>query len=333
MLETHKLAYEQESTLPAPSSQTPYWQIATSDNTRKAYQADIRHFIVSGGLLPTTTEALLHYLHQQAEHLNPRTLKRRLVAIKHWHTYQDFKDPTAHPLIKKTLRGIARVHGRPAEKAPVLSLEQLIALVSWLTTQATLVAVRDSALLQIGFFGAFRRSELVNIHWEHVSFVPEGVEILIPRSKTDPESIGVVCAIPYGQLPLCPVSALKQWQVQSDLTEGPIFRALRHGKAIGKTGLSPASVSMIMKHYAIKNQWPHAKQYSGHSLRRGFATVASQRGVTLGAIMRQGRWRHEATAHGYIEAGQRFEANAATAILEQVATLTAMTNIVADDAL
>lgn len=62
-------------------------------------------------------------------------------------------------------------------------------------------------------------------------------------------------------------------------------------------------------------QWPNATRYSGHSLRRGFATAASQRGATLGAIMRQGRWRHEATVYGYIEEGQRFEANAAGLLL------------------
>lgn len=34
-------------------------------------------------------------------------------------------------------------------------------------------------------------------------------------------------------------------------------------------------------------------------------------------IMRQGRWHHEGTVYGYIEAGQRFDANAAASILEQ----------------
>lgn len=89
----------------APLLQT-YIQAATSHNTRKAYQSDIRQFIASGGLLPCSTENLLHYLQEQASKLNPRTLKRRLVAIKQWHIYQGFPDPTLHPLVKKTLSGI-----------------------------------------------------------------------------------------------------------------------------------------------------------------------------------------------------------------------------------
>ena len=298
----------------------PYWQIATSVNTRKAYQSDIRHFMTTGGLLPATTEVILHYLNQQASLVNPRTLKRRLVAIKHWHTYQNFSDPTIHPLVKKTLRGIARAHGRPAEKAPVLSVEQLMDLSVRLIAKSDLAALRDNALLQIGFFGAFRRSELVAIQWQHVTFVPEGVKILIPRSKTDPEGEGQICAIPYGQLPLCPVMALKQWQDRSGFTQGFVFRSLRHGRCDPQKELAPKTVSDILKHRAIQCQWPNSKCYSGHSLRRGFATAASQGGASLGAIMRQGRWHHEATVHGYIEEGKQFEANAAATVLDQAKT-------------
>lgn len=302
----------------ASNNDKPYWQIATSHNTRVAYQADIRHFIIAGGVLPATTESVLHYLNQQAGQLNARTLKRRLVALKHWHTYQNQVDPTTHPLIKKTLRGIARAHGRPPEKAPVLSIEQLTQLVVELNQSQNLKTLRDNALLQIGFFGAFRRSELVAIQWEHITFVPEGVKILIPRSKTDPEAMGQLCAIPYGQLPLCPVTALKKWQDASGVKEGFVFRAIRHGKCYSEKSLTPKTVSTLIKKYAIKHQWPNADDYSGHSLRRGFATVASQRGASLGAIMRQGRWRHEATVHGYIQEGQLFEANAAATVLAEV---------------
>ena len=229
---------------------------------------------------------------------------------------QGFPEPTSHPLIKKTLRGIARTHGQAPQKAPVLSVEQLMQLPTRLNADEGLSAVRDQALLLIGFFGAFRRSELVTITWEHVNFVPEGVEITIPRSKTDPKGLGAVCAIPYGQLPLCPVIALQTWKARSGLTKGAVFRAIRHEKCDRNRGLSPAIVNRIIKQRAIECQWPHATEYSGHSLRRGFATAASQRGATLGAIMRQGRWHHEATVYGYIEEGKRFEANAAASILQ-----------------
>ena len=91
---------------------------ATSDNTRRAYQSDIRHFIDWGGLLPTSAEIIMNYLQQYATNLNPRTLVRRLTALKNWHIYQGFTDPTAHPLIRKTLTGIKNVHGGVRKLTP-----------------------------------------------------------------------------------------------------------------------------------------------------------------------------------------------------------------------
>lgn len=66
----------------------PYVHLATSDNTRKAYQSDIRHYENWGGKLPSTPEMIAKYLHFYADKLNLRTLARRLIALKHWHTYR-----------------------------------------------------------------------------------------------------------------------------------------------------------------------------------------------------------------------------------------------------
>lgn len=309
---------ESSVTIPPPSSIHTYLQAATSRNTRRAYQSDITHFMAWGALLPTSPDVLLCYLQEQAATLNPRTLKRRLVAIKHWHTLQGFTDPTSHPLVRKALSGIIHIHGRPSEKAAPLSVEQLMLLVHYLKSRGELADWRNNALLQVGFFGAFRRSELVAIRWENVAFVPKGVQILIPRSKTDQEGEGHVCAIPYGNSILCPVTALHRWREESGVTLGPVFRSLLKGNKVTTSALSSNTVNKIIKNLAIACQLPQAEQYSGHSLRRGFATAASQNGASFGAIMRQGRWRHEGTVHGYIEEGQCFDANAAGSILDRI---------------
>jgi integrase len=80
----------------------------------------------------------------------------------------------------------------------------------------------------------------------------------------------------------------------------------------------PASINFILKNLAVDCKLSNPKKYSGHSLRRGFATSASKKGATLGAIMRQGRWRNERTVNGYIQEGQLFEANAASLVLDQL---------------
>lgn len=166
--------------------------------------------------------------------------------------------------------------------------------------------------MQIGFFGAFRRSELVALRWEGIQFVKEGIEILIPKSKTDQGGEGLVCAIPYGNKQLCPVAALKQWQTVCQKDNRPVFsKSQKNIEAI-----KPNQVNQIIKAVALACQLPQADQYSSHSLRRGFATEASKKGAPFGAIMRQGRWRHEGTVLGYIDEGKKFENNAVYSLFD-----------------
>lgn len=296
----------------------PYITAATSQNTRRAYQSDIRHFERWGGTLPTQTDMILAYLQAFAKTLNPRTLSRRLTALKNWHVYQGFPDPTQHPSVSKTLIGIMRTHGKPKKKAPPLLPEYLYKMVTYLHEKRTLRAFRDSALLQLAFFGAFRRSEIVAICYEHVEWKDQGVDILIPHSKTDQTHEGRYCAVPYGNEQLCPVRALKQWLDRSGIKQGAIFRRIHSDGHLDKAPLVPLSVSKILKKRALDVAIPEAENFSSHSLRRGLATSASRDGASLPAIMRQGRWKNVNTVVEYIEAAQRFEENAAASVLKKI---------------
>jgi integrase len=295
-----------------------YQKAATSDNTRRAYQADIRHFEKWGGQLPATTEAILGYLYAFANTLNPRTLSRRITAIKQWHRYQHFPDPTHNPAVTKTLTGIMRVHGKPKNKAAPLLPEHLIRISEYLLHQNTLVALRDNALLQLGFLGAFRRSELVAIQVSNIQWSDEGIEILIPHSKTDQENLGQYCAIPHGNEKLCAVTALKSWLAETDIQKGFIFRRIYKGDKISESGLTASSVNDLLKKHAEAVGIENAENFSSHSMRRGLATTASRDGVSIPAIMRQGRWKQVDTVMEYIEAAQRFEENAAGQVLQKI---------------
>lgn len=312
----NKIGHPKKTELNITNEVQAYLHAATSNNTRQAYQQDIRHFMENGGLLPANTSNLLSYLQKFASTLKSQTLKRRLTAIKHWHTYQGFPDPTSHPLIRKTLTGISRIHGKPVTKAIALTVDQLKIVSSFLKTRGNLSDIRNRALLLIGFFGAFRRSELVAIKWEDIQFLEEGITIMIARSKTDQSGEGQTCAIPYGRGELCAVIALQQWQAVSQQQTGPVFRAINKHQQIQNGALTPLSVNHILKKLAVETQLPNADNFSGHSLRRGFATAASKKGVPMVAIMRQGRWRHEGTVYGYIEEGQRFTDNAVNTLLQ-----------------
>jgi integrase len=315
-LKVQDIALNNESTpLVVAAAHQNYIAAATSANTRKAYQQDVRHFMAWGGLLPTTPDVIIRYLENYATELNPRTLVRRVTALKNWHLYQGFADPTAHPLLRKTLVGIKNIHGKPKDKAAALQVADLITMANFLRARGKLSDWRNNALLQIGFFGAFRRSELTAIQYEHVHFMPQGIEIIIPRSKTDQFGAGQKCAIPYGDQILCPVVALKAWCAKANIATGYIFRGITRGDAIMHKPIAAEHLNIIMKTLARHCNLPNADGYSSHSLRRGFATAASQRGASLSAIMKQGRWRHSDTALGYVEEGLRFEDNAASIVL------------------
>ncbi|MEO8402196.1 MAG: site-specific integrase [Gammaproteobacteria bacterium] len=296
----------------------PYLAAATSQNTRRAYRNDIRQYENWGGILPSTPESVVMYLQAFAVSKNSRTLSRRLIALKHWHTYQGFPDPTAHPIVAKTMIGITRTHGKPKDKVPALTPEDLQHIIEYLHNHPSPTSLRDSALLQIGFFGALRRSEIVNIHYEHIKWEKDGIEILLPYSKTDQKHEGQYCAIPYGNEFLCPVNALKRWLESSGISEGAIFRRILRNKIVTEAALAPLSVNHIVTRCARAAKLSNSDQLSPHSLRRGLATSAARSNTPLHVIMRAGRWKQVNTVMEYIEANARFDENAANNVLNKV---------------
>jgi len=295
-----------------------YIEAATSDNTRKAYKNDIAHYEASGGRLPASPGSIMTYLEMYADKLNPRTLSRRLIAIRHWHIYQGFADPTTHPAIQKTIQGILRTHGKPKGKARAITPEELTLMVKHLENEDSHRALRDAVLFQIGFFGALRRSELVAVEYEHLSWNTHGIEILLPQSKTDQAHEGQHCAIPYGNDQLCPVRTLEAWLASSNIQAGPIFRRIFQNDRIGNNTLSSHSLNVILKTRAKEAGLADIESLSCHSLRRGLATSAALAGAPLHAIMRAGRWKQTNTVIEYIEAADRFNENAADKVLQKM---------------
>jgi integrase len=288
---------------------------ATSSNTRRTYQSAIRHFLDWGGMLPSDEVTVVRYLVAFADLHNPRTLAVRLTALSRWHVHQGFRDPTTASTVRKTLTGIAREKGRPRRQAKALPVEDLDQIVTALGRCDTLQAVRDSALLQVGFYGGFRRSELVTIDMEHISWEREGMTISLPRSKTDQTGQGIIKAIPLGCDPYCPVTALRRWIERSGIVDGPVFRRISRWAQLGTAGLNASSVNDILTAAGALAGLPYVPALSSHSLRRGMATSAFRAGAGLREIKRQGGWRHDGTVHGYIEEATRFEENAAGTLL------------------
>ena len=291
---------------------------ARASSTRRAYLSDFASFqgwCAKHGLpsAPTTPEAVAVYLASLADAgRKASTIERALAGIAWAQRGRGFPWQRAHPAISAVMTGIRRKLGMaPAQKAPVIDLE-LARLVA--TLGGDLRGLRDRALLTMGWFGAFRRSELVALTVADVKKEREGLVVAVRRSKGDQEGRGAEKGIPYASSPaLCPVRALDAWLEASRVAEGPIFRAIdRHGR-VASEGLSDRTVARIVQATA-KRAGLDPKAFAGHSLRSGFATTAAKKGKSLDAIMRQTLHKSEQVARGYIRHAKLFDDNAAVGI-------------------
>lgn len=299
-----------------------YLKAATSDNTRKTYRSAIRQFEKWGGRLPTDKNIVVSYLLERAEFLSPRTLELHLTAISQWHHTQSYTDPVNDPLVRKTITGIRRIHGRPKQRSKALRLEHLAQMVDHLRGLPTSNKVyRDIALLLTGFFGAFRRNELVGIQVSDLIWEPEGLIIQLPRSKTDQGAQGMFRALPFGCSSVCPGTALKKWIEIADIFEGPVFRPVNRWGHIQAKEITPGSVNELLKVLGKACNFDFAPDLSSHSFRRGLSTSAARAGVDFELIKKQGGWKNDSTVRGYIEEGQQLSSNATHILMIKMAEL------------
>ena len=108
---------------------------------------------------------------------------------------------------------------------------------------------------------------------------------LSKKSKTDQFGEGMVKGLPYFSSHIyCPVTNLKKWLEISKINSGPIFRRFSKGLSLTNQRLTDQSVVLLMKEYlnlaGIEN-----KNFAGHSLSSGFATVAAESGADERSIM------------------------------------------------
>lgn len=283
-----------------------------SDNTRKAYAADLARFENWGGSIPAAAKVVAAYLSEHAETHACATLTRWLASLSKAHRAIREADPTKDELVKSVLRGIRRRYGRANAQATPLTKEILFDALEALPTG--LRSARDRALLLVGFAGGFRRTELINLEMDDVAFREEGVVLTIRRSKTDQFGKGRSIGIPFARGRHCAVRALRSWIEEAAIVEGPIFRSVdRHGRLSPKK-LSGQAVALIVKE-RLAAAGIDPEGFSGHSLRSGFVTSAAKAGVSSWKIREQTGHASDAMLARYIRDVDIFTDNAAGALL------------------
>jgi len=293
-------------------------QSSKANNTVRAYKSDFNHFGLfcsQNGFksLPSEPKVISLYLtYLSTKDVKMSTIKRRLVSISVIHKLKGHYLDTKHPSIIENIMGIKRRKGSKQNgKKPILisSLKKIINVIDQKITQE-IKKLRDRTIILIGFSGGFRRNEIVSLDYEDLDFVSEGLKINLRRSKTDQFGEGLVKALPYFDNPqYCPVNSLQKWIQISKITSGPLFRRFTKGSNLSENRLTDQTVALLIKKY-LRLADIDSKNYSGHSLRSGFATSAAESGVEERSIMAMTGHKSTEMVRRYIKEANLFKNNA-----------------------
>ena len=293
-------------------------QNSKANNTVRAYKSDFNDFglfCAQNGFksLPSEPKIVSLYLtYLSTKDVKMSTLRRRLVSIGVIHKLKGHYLDTKHPSIIENILGIKRRKGSLQKgKKPLLInvLKQVIDVIDQYNHNE-IKKFRDRSIILIGFSGGFRRNEIVSLDYDDIDFVNEGLKITLKRSKTDQFGEGSVKGLPYfDNFKYCPVKSIKKWIEISEITSKSLFRRLSKGSKLTENRLTDQSVALLLKKYlnlaGIDN-----KNYSGHSLRSGFATSAAESGAEERSIMAMTGHKSTEMVRRYIKEANLFRNNA-----------------------
>lgn len=233
--------------------------------------------------LPAGVPTLAAYLTALADagaSVSQIDLKRS--AIRYFHHIAGHASPTEHPQIIELAKGIRRERKVAKNPKDELTLDHVRRIVA--AQPATINGLRDRAMLLMGYWGAFRRSELVAVRIEHVKVTGDAMRVTLPKSKTDQAGAGktkTMKLLPGDLADVCPVRAYRAWIDAGHINSGLVFRPIdRWGN------VTTISEPMDGKEYArlikraVASVGLEPRQFAGHSTRRGFVTDGTDAGAT-----------------------------------------------------
>ena len=283
-----------------------------ADNTRRAYAGDWSQFSEWCGLhntepLPANAATLVLYVTDLAG-LERRvsTIQRKVAAISKAHRLSQHPSPTADPTFKEVMEGIRRVVGRRTKQAPAFKIGPFKRAMAGID-QSTPAGVRDRALLLLGLAGAFRREELASLNIEHLNFGEEALVISLERSKTNQRGEAQDKAIFYSaDRHTCPVRSTQAWLqllARHGHVSGPLFVSFLRGMQPSKRRLSAGTINALVKQYL-------GKEFTAHSLRASFVTIAKLNGADDAEVMNQTGHKTAAMIRHYTRVDTVIEQNA-----------------------
>ena len=269
------------------AGRAPLVRPSPARGTHEAYERDwagfvawcerVRPTVPSAHPLPASDATLSLWLSHHA-HLASATLGRRLAAVRFEHARAGcplgrhaLPRTRAAIRVHKLARGAGPISRAAAATEPVTA--RMVAAVTVRERNGMLapLALRNRALLLVGYETALRCSELVGIRLEHLVRTSAGVRIAVPFSNGDPADHGAwVELLRRPGSDLCPVAALWAWRATLGRDEGPLFIALRRARYTGALGSRPLSARSVARIVSRAAKLAGLEgRFSAQSLRRG----------------------------------------------------------------
>lgn len=279
-------------------------------HTQAGYAYDWSYFTrwcdsLSLDALPATSDTLCLYVASLIERgLKVTSAERQIAAIVYRHRREGHASP-ADGAVRELLDGARRLRSDAPRRMKPITLAQLGKACRQLS-QGDARALRDRAILLVGFASALRRSTLTALTVDDVEIEGGRLLIHVRREKQDQEGRGRYIGIPAGRNPeTCPVRALSAWLDARGKGTGALFTRIGTFER-----LHPDAIWRAVKR-RLAEAGIDPRGYGSHSLRAGFVTAAGEANVCDALIQAHTGHRSVSVMRRYFRRTEVWRANAA----------------------
>jgi integrase len=295
--------------------------VLLAPNTSKGYRHDWRNFLAwckefNLPPLPAAADTVsLFTTHELSRGQKVSSVKRKLAAIVHVHRAHGHQAPDASEA-RMLLKAARRDRDREEQVRRVnpLAILELREICLALAKQDTPIAMRDRAILVVGFASGLRSANLVALKLSDVTFGDQGATLHVRREKQDQEGrdgVGRSIGLPHGKHPeTCPVTALRDWIGRRGSYAGPLFTRFDRPNAVG-VPIQPERVCQLVQE-AVRRVGRDPSLFGGHSLRASFVTAAVEANVDELLIMAQTGHHDRRSLAAYFRRRDLFRSNPVT---------------------
>ncbi len=287
----------------------------------KTYNSAIRQYQKWGGLLPSTSGKVEQYLVYQATKNTPMastSLSLHVAALRYWHTWHNFNDPTQSIRVRETLSGIRSKEKRiPLSKRP-LSVQEAVKVMNYLVSPSSSnKEKRDKAIIAAFIGTGYRRSMIADITLEMIAGLYENaadIAISLPKHKGGKP---VYSVIPFSGNQYCLARVIKNYANELPLKSGFLFRGVNK-KGVLMNALTPTSINRIAKQ-VFERVGISDEKLSSHSMRKTLVNLLFEQKQSLEVIMKQGGWSKGDTVRGaYLDSNHQVQAGAISDMLDSL---------------